>query len=77
MPGCWDRNETLSWASWNPSVSSKLPQSLGPFSTINLNDCADPQGGRHFQGNKKACRALPGLGLQGAGALAHLLPSYP
>lgn len=38
MPGCWDRNEALSWTSWNSFVNSELPQSPGPFSIINLND---------------------------------------
>lgn len=37
-PGCWGPNEALSWTSWNSFVNSKLPQSPGPFSIINLND---------------------------------------
>lgn len=70
MPGCWDRNEVLSWTSWNSLVSSKLPQSLGPFSIINLNDwtLCSPSAGALSRATGRLVEALTGLGLQGAEA---------
>lgn len=65
---CWNRNEALLWTSWNPFLSSKLPQSLGPFSIINLSDLTlqIPCAGSISKVTERLVGTLPGLRLQGA-----------